>query len=47
VGQCHLDASIQNTEELLKLADACAYISKNSGRNALCVYPDKTIYHRD
>jgi diguanylate cyclase (GGDEF)-like protein len=47
VGLCQLDASIQNTEELLKLADACAYISKNSGRNALCVYPDKTIYHRD
>ncbi len=47
VGLCQYEQSLQNPSEMLRLADLSAYVSKNSGRNALCIYPDKTIYHRE
>jgi diguanylate cyclase (GGDEF)-like protein len=43
IGVCLSDPSITSADQLLKIADDCSYIAKKSGKNAVCMYPDKTI----
>lgn len=43
IGVCISGAEITSAEQMLKLADDCSYVAKKSGKNAICIHPDKTI----
>ena len=43
IGVCFYEDSMTSAEQMLKFADDCSYVSKKSGKNAVCVYPEKNI----